>query len=94
MKPPKELVTSGFDTMGIVLAVWLCALPFVGLLFTPVLGISTTIALAVVLLIFMLALCWGRCMMFIGRTIVNSRHRHSVDHASNVVPDGKWQGKE
>jgi len=96
MKPPKELVTSGFDTMGIVLAVWLCTLPFVGLLFTPVLGISTTIVLAIVLLVLMLALCWGRCMMFIGRALLDSRHQHSVERVSSAFSAGigQRQGKE
>lgn len=78
MKPPKELVTSSFDAMGIALVVWLCTLPFVSLLFTPVFGISATIALAFVLLVVLLALCWGRCMMFLGRAFPKSRRQHSV----------------
>jgi hypothetical protein len=31
MKWPKSFQMPGLDTMGLVLAVWICTLPFVGL---------------------------------------------------------------
>lgn len=78
MKLPKEMVTSGFDTMGIAVAVWLCILPFVGLLLIPIIGISAAIAVVLLLLVGLLALCWGRCLMFVARSYVNKRRKRFV----------------
>jgi hypothetical protein len=62
MKLPKEIITSGFDATGIALAVWCCALPFVGLVLTPVIGVQSAIAVALVLLVALVAMCWRRCI--------------------------------
>jgi hypothetical protein len=58
----KHAQLPGLDTMGLVLAVWLCALPFIGFLLVPVFGISAAFGAALALLIAMLLFCWGRCI--------------------------------
>lgn len=67
MKGPQSVQMPGLDTMGLVLAVWICTLPFVGLVAAPIFGAQTAIALAVAVLIVMLIVCWGRCILNIIR---------------------------
>lgn len=67
MKWPKSVQMPGLDTMGLALAVWICALPFIGLLIAPIFGAQTAITVAIASLIVMLILCWGRCILSIVR---------------------------
>lgn len=52
----------GFDVMGLIMVVWLCALPFVVLLVIPLFGIQVALVAAAALLIAMLVYCWGACI--------------------------------
>jgi hypothetical protein len=70
MKWPKSFQMPGLDTMGLVLAVWICILPFVGLLVAPIFGAQTAITVAIASLIAMLILCWGRCILNIIRLCI------------------------
>jgi uncharacterized membrane protein YqjE len=47
--------------MLMAIAMWLCALPFIGLLVIPVWGSTTASLLALALLAAILLLCWGSC---------------------------------
>jgi hypothetical protein len=67
MKWPQSVQIPGLDTMGLVLAVWICTLPFIGLLIAPIFGAQTAITVAIASLIMMLITCWGRCMLNIVR---------------------------
>ena len=62
MKPPKRNILPGFDVMGLILVVWLCALPFIGLLIVPLFGVKVAVVVAALLLIAMLLYCWGYCI--------------------------------
>jgi len=70
MKWPKSFQMPGLDTMGLVLAVWICTLPFVGLLVAPIFGAQTAITVAIASLIGMLILCWGRCILNVIRLCI------------------------
>jgi hypothetical protein len=63
MKPPKQDFFSQWDLMALVLVIWLCSLPFIGLIIAPFLGIKTALTLALLLLILMLLYCWGSCIL-------------------------------
>ncbi len=52
----------GFDVMGLILVVWLCALPFIGLLIVPFFGMKAAVIVGALLLIAMLIYCWGSCI--------------------------------
>lgn len=52
----------GFDVMGLILVVWLCALPFIGLLVVPFFGMKAAVIVGALLLIAMLIYCWGSCI--------------------------------
>jgi hypothetical protein len=43
------------------LLVWLCALPLVGLFILPIFGIQVAAAVAVLLLLLALLVCWALC---------------------------------
>ncbi|MBZ0291502.1 MAG: hypothetical protein K8L99_02945 [Anaerolineae bacterium] len=62
MKFLKRAQLPGLDTMGMVLLVWICALPFIGLLIAPVFGTAAALAAALALLIVLLLFCWGSCI--------------------------------
>lgn len=49
------------EMMLIVLVVWLCSLVLIGLVVTPLFGPQVGLTTAIVLLITLLALCWGAC---------------------------------
>jgi hypothetical protein len=49
------------DDMLLVIAVWMCSLPFIAFLVVPVWGLTTAILLALVLFFTILAVCWGFC---------------------------------
>lgn len=49
------------EMMLIALVVWLCTLVLIGLVVTPLFGPQVGLTTAVVLLIALLALCWGVC---------------------------------
>jgi hypothetical protein len=73
------MFTSGFDATGIALAVWCCALPFVGLVLTPVIGVQSAITVALLLLIALIAVCWRRCIATVLHLYREERHkRHTV----------------
>jgi uncharacterized phage infection (PIP) family protein YhgE len=50
------------EMMLIVLVVWLCSLALIGLLVTPLFGAQVGLTVAAVLLVALLALCWGICL--------------------------------
>lgn len=58
----KQFSGTGFDTMASVLMVWICTLPFIGLMVVPVLGPSVGASIAVGLLVALLLICWSLCI--------------------------------
>jgi hypothetical protein len=62
MKTQKQNLLPELDLMGLILVVWLCALPFIGLLIVPLFGVKAAVVVAVMLLIAMLVYCWGNCI--------------------------------
>lgn len=62
MKTTKRNILPGFDIMGLILVVWLCALPFIGLVIVPLFGGKVAVIVAALLLIAMLLYCWGYCI--------------------------------
>ena len=54
MKISKRNMLPGVDMMGLILVVWLCALPFIGLLIIPLFGVKAAVVVAASLLIAML----------------------------------------
>lgn len=77
MNPPRKIISSGFDTMGLLLAVWICTLPFIGLLIAPLFGVQTAATIAVALLIVMLIICWGSCIPMAVREYRKWKSRRS-----------------
>lgn len=59
MRIPNQSVWS--NTMWLLLALWMCTLPVIGLLVVPLFGLRAGFALALVLLILTFAICWGLC---------------------------------
>ena len=49
------------DEMLLAFAVWLCALPLVGLILIPRFGFQAAGIAALVLLFIFVAICWGAC---------------------------------
>ncbi len=45
----------------LALAVWACTLPFIGLVFIPVVGLGVAATVALVALVVLLAICWAVC---------------------------------
>lgn len=62
MKTPKRTFSPEYDLMGLILVVWLCALPFIGLLVVPFFGMKAAVIVGALLLIAMLIYCWGSCI--------------------------------
>jgi len=58
----KQIHLPGFDTMGMVLILWICALPFIALVGIPLFGFQIGAGIAIGLLIAMLLICWGLCI--------------------------------
>lgn len=51
----------GLDDMAVVIAIWLCTLPLVGLLVVPFFGLKAGLIAAVALFIAAMLICWGIC---------------------------------
>ena len=62
MNTSKRDFLPGFDVMGLILVVWLCALPFIGLVVVPLFGVKAAVVVAALLLIAMFVYCWGNCI--------------------------------
>ena len=60
MKPSKPTSSFELDTMSIVFAAWICALPFVLLVLLPIIGFAGALVSVFMLVIAMLAMCWHR----------------------------------
>lgn len=58
----KQISGTGLDTMAIVLMVWICTLPFIGLVVVPLFGLSVGASIAVGLLVALLLICWSLCI--------------------------------
>lgn len=69
----KQFSGTGFDTMGIVLILWICTLPFIGLIVVPLFGPQIGTDIAVGLLIAMLLICWGLCIPTVLKLYGNKR---------------------
>lgn len=69
----KQFSGTGFDTMGIVLMLWICALPFIGLVIAPLLGPRVGASVAVGLLVVMLLICWSLCIPTLLKLYRNKR---------------------
>jgi hypothetical protein len=50
------------ELMLITLVVWLCSLAIIGLLVAPLFGAKVALTTAALLLVVLLALCWGICL--------------------------------
>ncbi len=72
MKTSLQTTMPGLDTMGLVLVLWLCTLPFIGLVVAPLLGTRAAIVAAIVLLVALLVYCWGSCIPRVVRLIRSS----------------------
>ena len=57
----KQLRTIHSEEMALMLMLWLCCLPLVGLLVIPFFGLKVAAAVALVLFFVMMAICWGIC---------------------------------
>lgn len=57
------------DEMAVALVVWLCTLPFLGLLMVPRFGLATAGVAALLILIALMIVCWGMC----GRELLRKR---------------------
>ncbi|MEK7326795.1 MAG: hypothetical protein AAB217_16245 [Chloroflexota bacterium] len=49
------------DEMLLAFAIWLCALPLVGLILIPLFGFQVAGLTALMLLFIFVAICWGGC---------------------------------
>jgi len=47
--------------MAVALTIWLCTLPFIGLLVIPLWGLRTAALVALIALIIAMVVCWGIC---------------------------------
>ncbi len=59
---------SHFDEMALVIVIWMCTLPLVGLLVLPLFGWKVSLLTAEGLLIGILVICWGICSWKIFRS--------------------------
>lgn len=82
-KPKFERQLPGIDIMALLLVVWLCSLPLIALIVIPLLGLRAGIAVAILLLIVMLLICWGRCIPMIVQEYRKQKRRY----ASNSLTD-------
>jgi hypothetical protein len=53
------------ETMALAFMVWLCSLPLIALFILPFFGWQTAVALALMMLVVLLMICWALC----GRAI-------------------------
>ena len=60
MKTSKPTSSFELDTMSIIFAAWICALPFVLLILLPIVGFAGALVSVFMLVIAMLAMCWNR----------------------------------
>ncbi len=67
MKLHKQLHRPEFDTMALILAVWICTLPFIALVVVPMFGTPVGIGVAVALLILSMVVCWVLCIPTVAR---------------------------
>ena len=49
------------DEMLLAFAVWLCSLPLIAFIVIPLLGLGTAGVVALGVLTFLMAICWGAC---------------------------------
>lgn len=63
----KQIYWPGFETMGLILAVWICVLPFIALLIVPLFGSQVGLATGIAVLIVMMAICWVLCIPAVAR---------------------------
>lgn len=49
------------DTMALMIVLWLCSLPLIGLVILPLFGHEVALTVALVLLPVLLLICWGVC---------------------------------
>lgn len=49
------------DTMALMIVLWLCSLPLIGLVVLPLLGRTVAFTAALGLLPVLLLICWGIC---------------------------------
>lgn len=54
-------LASHSDSMLLALVVWLCSLPLILFIVTPLLGLEAAGVVALVLFFTVLAICWGVC---------------------------------
>jgi hypothetical protein len=55
----RKQLTAHFDDMVLVIAVWMCSLPLVGLLVIPLMGIKAGLVVAAMLFLVIVIACWG-----------------------------------
>lgn len=73
MNTPTKTPLPGFDTMAVILVVWLCSLPLIFLVVVPLLGIKAAATVAVAALLFMLIVCWGSCIPALIRLYIRAK---------------------
>lgn len=56
-----EKFKMGMDDMALVIIIWLCTLPLVGLFVVPFFGLKVGLAAAAALFIVAMVICWGIC---------------------------------
>ena len=49
------------DTMTLIVVLWLCSLPLIGLVVLPLFGRTVAFTVALALLPILLLICWGIC---------------------------------
>ena len=54
-------ISGHFDDMAVVVAIWMCVLPLVGLLVIPFFGLKVGLVVAATLFIAAMGICWGIC---------------------------------
>jgi hypothetical protein len=63
----KQIHWPGFEMMGLGLALWICVLPFIGLLVVPLFGIQVGLGTGIALFIVMVVICWVLCIPAVAR---------------------------
>ena len=91
MNTPRQVFSSGLDTMGLLLAVWICTLPLIGLVIAPLFGVQTAAIIAVILLIVMLVICWGRCIPMAVREYREWKSRRSSSSSPRELKAGSHE---
>ena len=54
-------ISGHFDDMAVVVVIWMCVLPLVGLLVIPFFGLKVGLVVAAALFIAAMGICWGIC---------------------------------